>query len=178
METFSRETFRDYRKIDGYDNYVISNYGEVFNTTSGKVKKPQISNRGGYYYVSLWKNNIEKKFLIHRIVALHFIENPELKPFVDHIDNIRTNNHISNLRWATNGENNFNSGVNVVNTSGHKGVHFRKDTQRWSAKIYYNKKAYNLGCFSTKEEAVKARRERAKELYGAYTHSCEKDDDE
>jgi hypothetical protein len=46
--------------------------------------------------------------LIHRLVALTFIPNPENKPYVDHIDGGRRNNHIDNLRWATPKENSNN----------------------------------------------------------------------
>jgi hypothetical protein len=174
MEVYSRETFRDYRKIDGYDNYVISNYGEVFNTTSGRMLKNSI--RQGYYGVSLCKNGERKSHIIHRLVAIHFIDNPENKTCVDHIDNDKLNNHISNLRYATISENAFNTGVNVVNTSGYKGVWFNKNRNKWYAEIKYKKKKIHLGCFSTKEQAITARREKAKELFKEYTNDCEKDD--
>jgi hypothetical protein len=52
------------------------------------------------------------------------------------------------------------------------------EKNKWRAEIEYNKKRIHIGYFTNKEDAINARRERAKELYGQYTHSCEKDDDE
>lgn len=60
----------------------------------------------GYVKVSLQNQN-EKIFTVHRLVALTFLENPENKKCVDHIDCDRTNNSASNLRWATYSENNL-----------------------------------------------------------------------
>jgi hypothetical protein len=171
------ETFRDYRRIDGYDNYVISNYGEVFDTTSGKVRNTHIGGTG-YYLVDLYKDTKRKTYKIHRLIATYFIENPEQKGFVDHIDNNRLNNHPLNLRWATRNENNHNSQLSKKNTSGVKGVYWNKRDKKWVARIFHNYKQYNLGYFTNIEDAIIARRKKAKELFGEYTNSCEKDDDE
>lgn len=62
----------------------------------------------GYFYVNLIKNKINQSIPVHRLVALTFIDNPENKPTVDHIDRNKTNNNISNLRWATISEQNSN----------------------------------------------------------------------
>ena len=56
--------------------------------------------------VDLYENNKGKKRTVHRLVAEAFIPNPDNKPTVDHIDGNRTNNSISNLRWATYSEQN------------------------------------------------------------------------
>lgn len=57
------------------------------------------------FHVELWKNNKRQVFLIHRLVAQHFIPNPEGKPQINHIDGNRRNNNISNLEWVTCAEN-------------------------------------------------------------------------
>lgn len=63
----------------------------------------------GYRYICI-KN---KKLYIHRIVAETFIPNPENKPYIDHINQIRNDNNIENLRWATVAENGYNRKDNI-----------------------------------------------------------------
>ena len=71
----------------------------------GVVLKKQL-NKHGYWVVILSKNNVHKRQTVHRLVAKAFIPNPFNKPCTDHIDGVRTNNNVSNLRWATVQENN------------------------------------------------------------------------
>lgn len=66
--------------------------------------KPHL-NSGGYLRVNLWRNQKVERFLIHRLVAIHFIENPESKPVVNHKDGDKHNNHADNLEWMTRSEN-------------------------------------------------------------------------
>lgn len=93
-------------KIKNYINYSVNENGEIRNDVTGKLKSPYICKSNGYYYVDLWKNNHSKKIPLHRIIAEAFIPNPENKPTIDHADGNRTNNSISNLRWATYSEQN------------------------------------------------------------------------
>ena len=91
-------------KIDGFDNYEVSNLGKVRNMKSGRVLKPK-PHKDGYLRHGLYKNNKQKTLLLHRIVATAFIDNPEAKPQVNHIDENKTNNDLSNLEWCTAKEN-------------------------------------------------------------------------
>ena len=62
-----------------------------------------------YRRVDLRKNKIPKKYYIHRLLALHFINNPDNKPIVDHIDGNTINNNLYNLRWVNESENGKNT---------------------------------------------------------------------
>lgn len=91
--------------LDGYESkYKITNDGRIYSEYLGDYLKPFYS-KGGYVRVKLNYGDRSKKFMVHRLVALAFIDNPNNKPQVDHIDRDRTNNHVSNLQWVTAKEN-------------------------------------------------------------------------
>jgi len=93
-----------WKEIKGYENYLISDRGMVFNLKFKRFLKPSNDGRG-YFYVNLWKNGVEKNQKIHRLVALAFLLNPENKRTINHIDGCKANNHVSNLEWNTHSEN-------------------------------------------------------------------------
>ena len=93
-----------WKKIKGYENYLISDYGRVFNFKFKKFLKPG-KDRGGYLFVGLWKNGVRKNHKIHRLVANAYIVNPENKRTINHIDGIKANNLVENLEWSTQKEN-------------------------------------------------------------------------
>lgn len=86
--------------------YQVSNLGSVrslkYKGQSGHVHrlKPALDGRG-YPYVVLYCNGAHGNFHIHRLVATAFIPNPDGLPIVNHIDEVKTNNHTSNLEWCT-----------------------------------------------------------------------------
>ncbi len=85
------------------EKYEVNEFGDVRYKGKTKLKIPHINKQNGYLYVQLWdtENNTNHRYPIHRLVAMAFIPNPENKPTVDHINHIRTDNRVSNLRWAT-----------------------------------------------------------------------------
>lgn len=89
--------------IDGksVDNYYVSSLGR-FKNSKGIIMENYKPHHSGYIYVRVNK----KKHSMHHLVASAFIENPLLKPVVNHIDGIKTNNALANLEWATIPENN------------------------------------------------------------------------
>lgn len=86
-------------RIKGYENYEVTSTGEVVNIKTGRVLKPQ--KRNGYLRVELSKNGKRKNFLIHRLVAEAFIPNPDNLPCINHKDEDKTNNTVSNLEYCT-----------------------------------------------------------------------------
>ena len=163
----------EFRIIKGFENYSVSNLGNVKINKSGRMIKCY-NNAYGYLLVSMKNmNGIFKMSQIHRLVASAFIPNPENKRCVDHINNIRNDNNLINLRWATHQENSFNAGISSKNTSGNKGVFYHKRDKIWYSTIRINGAKHHIGNFSSKEEAIKARVKKAKEIYGEFINNCE-----
>ena len=95
-----------YATIDGFPEYLVTSHGRVFSLKHGEFKelKPR-KNNYGYYYLNLFKNGKRITKTIHRLVAQAFINNPDNKTDVNHIDENKTNNHVSNLEWVSHKEN-------------------------------------------------------------------------
>jgi hypothetical protein len=100
--------------------------------------------------------NISKKiYKAHRLAWLYVYGQFPAK-HLDHINCIRDDNRIINLRECNNAENQQNCKKNTRNSSGYKGVDYVKANNRWRATIYHDKKSYHLGYFDTAQEAYKA----------------------
>ena len=84
------------------DRLVPDGRSEKFRKLKGNIVK---FSKGSYYSVSLSKNKIKKKYLVHRLVAESFLEKIENKNIVNHKDSNRYNNNIENLEWCTQKEN-------------------------------------------------------------------------
>ena len=103
----------EFISIVGNPKYAVNILGEVKNVTKGRILKPMLNR--GYLSVTLYTNNKQTFHNIHRLIALHFIPNPENKPCIDHINRIRSDNRIENLRWVTKAENNQNMSLHKDN---------------------------------------------------------------
>ena len=99
-------------EIKDFPSYLIYEDGRVFSKRGKKFLKPCVTKRG-YHIVNLCHDKIKKRKQnkVHRLVAEHYIPNPENKPEVDHIDRNRLNNNLKNLRWVTSSENQINKPI-------------------------------------------------------------------
>lgn len=98
-----------YKTIKNYDDYEVSNYGNVKSTKFGKnrILKPALNSkkRKGYLAVALLKDGKQKTLPIHKLVAEAFVPNIDNKPQINHINGIKTDNNSINLEWVTPSEN-------------------------------------------------------------------------
>lgn len=123
-----REIWKD---IQGYEGiYEVSNLGSV-RTNANKTTISQLHGtrhwkqrtlkqktiKGGYKRVSLWKNKKETTTLVHRIVALNFLERVENQEYVNHIDGNPSNNYVNNLEWCDHRSNLMHAFKNRLNQS-------------------------------------------------------------
>lgn len=93
-----------WKKIDGFPNYSVSDDGQVRNDKSGRILKLHL-NGSGYLQVGLSRNGKLYMRCVHKLVALAFIPNPENKPEANHKDGDKLNCKVANLEWMTHKEN-------------------------------------------------------------------------
>ncbi|MDR1286282.1 MAG: HNH endonuclease [Treponema sp.] len=109
-----------WKDITGYEGlYKASNYGNILSVQRHKINRTirerilkKDKGKNGYFCIYLSKNGKVKKHLIHRIVAMTFIPNPENLPQVNHKDENKSNNYVGNLEWCTCS---YNSSYGTIN---------------------------------------------------------------
>lgn len=116
-----------WKDIKGYEGlYIVSNMGRIkslnYNHTGEEKIMKTRKRENGYYYLNLCKNNVRHSINVHRIVAETYIPNPENKPYIDHINTIRDDNRVENLRWVTPKEN-CNNPLTLGKIRKHKNIY-------------------------------------------------------
>ena len=126
--------------IPGYvGSYWVDTAGNVFSVKSNKYMKPDRINYG-YLRVGLFKNGKKKNYLVHRLVAMTYLDNPDNLPCVNHKNCIRDDNRVENLEWCTQLYNNQSK-----NTSKSVGCIF-KIGNKYHFRIHINKKIILYCC--------------------------------
>lgn len=146
------ETTGDFTRI--IDSY---NYKFRAGTIAGHLKY------NGYMYIKINK----RVYPSHRLVWLYlygkFPDN-----FIDHINGIKSDNRLENLRDANRSDNGKNRGLQSNNTSGCSGVIWYPNKNKWHSSITINCVRKSLGYFKEKSDAIKAYHDNAKEFFGEF----------
>jgi len=145
--------------IPGYESYCITKSGRVFRKVGYCCKvEREVKRRykkNGYMIVGLWEKGKSKTILIHRLLALTFIPNPENKPCVDHINRKPDDNRLENLRWVTYKEN--------AQNQEQKGCIRITKYERFQV-LWYEDNTHRSKTFKTREEAEEFRINKMKEI--------------
>lgn len=123
-------------------DYSVSTEGEVRKDTTNYILSQ--SAQQDYKFVGLIINGKQKRMRVHRMVALTFIDNPDNKPYVNHINGNRSDNNVENLEWVTPSENT----QHAVSTGLFK-------SSRTRAVIQYNLNGEQMATFESASEAAR-----------------------
>jgi len=149
--------------IAEWTGYSVSTCGNVRHDDTGRLLKGKLSRPNGYRLVRV--HGVDRR--VHRLVAIAFIANPDGLKEVDHINHVRTDNRVCNLRWASTSQNQMNR-KKSWGSSKFKGVSFDRRKRKWGADLKKDGKKRRMGYFESEEEAAKAYDEKARELFGDF----------
>lgn len=92
---------KDFYPIPGYEGlYSIDKVGNIYSHYRDRLLSPK-TDKDGYKVVTMRRDGIAKSYRVHRLVAITFIPNPNDYPVVNHINEIKDDNRVSNLEWCT-----------------------------------------------------------------------------
>ena len=169
------ETWKTIPRFGGH--YSASNLGNIRRDTSGngtfigRVLAQKLGARGYYMVAPSVIGVKQRSFVVHRLVLEAFAGDPVGdRKYANHINGIKTDNRIINLREATNAQNHCNRGPQKNNTSGVKGVYWFKPNRQWKAQIVVNGQSIVLGYFTDFDAAVRCRKDAESKYQGDWKH--------
>lgn len=142
--------------IKDFENYEINKQGEIRNIKTKYILGGCINSRG-YKVITLSKDRKKTNVYLHRLLGIAFIDNPDNKPYIDHINGDKSDNDLSNLRWVNEQENSSNKIKQPNKSSQYKGVSYVKKTGKWGSSIKINGRTIHFSTSETEEEANKKR---------------------
>ena len=142
--------------------FVLTDDGQLLRKNAdGQTIERKISKDRDGYILNFIQGKVYRE---HRLIWLYvYGELPN--GILDHINRIKSDNRIKNLRIVSHSENKQNTEKQANNKSGLKGVWFHKNTKKWCSSIQVDKKNYHLGSFLNKEDAYEAYKNAAKKLH-------------
>ena len=146
-------SIEQWKLIEGFPDYQVSNLGRIKHHE--KILEQSLSKSGGYPSVCLYNSKRCVK-TVHRLVAIAFLENPFNYETVDHIDRNKTNNYVTNLRWADRRTQALNRNKrDMVMRHTNTGHHHISYSSRWD-RFIVQKRDIGIGGkkFKTLEEAI------------------------
>jgi hypothetical protein len=134
--------------LDGYELWFddLTQQPEIWSNKTKKWISLGSKNSNGYIFPVFWANGKKTSVLLHRIVGLVCIPNPDSLKQIDHINGNKLDNRIENLRWCSNS-------TNAKNKPSTKGYSWVKSRQKWRAAIKIDGRTKFLGSFDTETEA-------------------------
>lgn len=143
-----------FKSVPNYPHYFVSNLGNVKSTQKGKERLlSKRRSKNGYLSVLLYKENEKPKtYNIHQLVCMAFLGHlpNRYESVIDHLNNVRDDNRLENLRVTTARQ---NTTKEIVNKKGYCGVTFDKESGKYMARITKNKKSIYIGRYPTIDDA-------------------------
>ena len=150
-----KEIWKDIPNYEGY--YQVSNLGRVNSLKNNKTKKDKLLKirigHDGYFDVGLSKEGVQKKYKVHQLVAMAFLNHKpnKFEKVVNHKNFDKLDNRLDNLEIVSNREN--CNKKHIKSTSIYTGVNLEKNTNRWKSKINIKSQLIHLGNYKDEKQA-------------------------
>ena len=167
MAKIQLSDFGNFKNIEGYPDYAVSDQGFVLSKNKMRILKGCVDSVG-YPCLNIYLDQVRRHVRVHTLVAEAFLDNPNACKYVDHVDGDKTNNNVENLRWCSNAENTKNREKSSKNTSGYKGVYLERPRGKWRVQVTLNGVTHSSGPYDNVIDAAKAYNAKAIELHGIF----------